>query len=218
MKKIYFVRHGESEGNVGLYVQTPEEPLTKDGIEQAEIVSKRFLSLPIDVILSSPEKRAKMTAEVIENNIKKPLEYSDLLVEFIKPSAILKKLKKDPEVKEIKKIIKANFHVSGWKHSDEENFEDLKKRAIDLLNYILTREESNIVIVTHGIFMRMIVAVAVMGKELTSHEYWKFFVTLGMDNVGITILKSNDAEDYADASVWELVTWNDHAHLEEYNK
>ena len=40
MKKIYFVRHGESEGNVGLYVQTPEEPLTKEGIKQAEILSK----------------------------------------------------------------------------------------------------------------------------------------------------------------------------------
>ena len=110
-----------------------------------------------DVILSSPEERAKKTAEIIGKYTNIPIELSDLLVEFIKPSVIIKKLKKDPKVKEIKKLLKDNFHVSGWKHSDEENFEDFKKRAVALLNYLLTRKEQNIVIATHGIFMRMLI-------------------------------------------------------------
>jgi broad specificity phosphatase PhoE len=213
--KIYFVRHGESEGNVGPFVQGPEEPLTDEGKKQAEVVSRRFLSIPIDVILASPEVRAKTTAEIIAGVINKPLDFSNLLVEFIKPSVIVKKPKKDPEVKEIKKLIKENFHVSGWKHSDEENFEDLRKRASDLLKSLLLRKEENILIVTHGIFMRMIIAVAIMGENLTSHEYWKIFISLALDNTGITVLKSNNTEEYADASPWELITWNDHTHLED---
>lgn len=211
--KVYFIRHGESEGNIGPFVQGPEESLTQDGVKQAEFMAKRFLPLSLDTILSSPEVRAKKTAEILSQNINKPIEFSDLLVEFIKPSVIIKKPKKDPKVKEIKKLMKDNFHVPGWKHSDEENFEDLKERALKLLNNLLTRKEQNIVVVTHGIFMRMLVAVAVMGKELTSREYWKFFITLGLNNTGITVFKSNDFEEYADVSQWELVTWNDHAHL-----
>jgi len=213
--KIYFVRHGESEGNIGPLVQGPEEPLTQDGVKQAEFVAKRFVSLSVDTIISSPEVRAKTTAEILANKINKSVEFNDLLVEFIKPSIIIKKPKKDPVVKEIKKLLKDNFHISSWKHSDEENFEDLKQRALKLLDHLLSRKESDIVIVTHGIFMRMIIAVAIMGNELTSHEYWKFFIALGLDNTGITVLKSNNTEEYADASPWELITWNDHAHLEE---
>ncbi|KKP92233.1 MAG: Phosphoglycerate mutase family protein [Parcubacteria group bacterium GW2011_GWA1_36_12] len=212
---VYLIRHGESEGNVGPFVQGPEESLTADGIKQAQLLGKRFQSISADVILSSPEERAKKTAEIIGKYTNIPIELSDLLVEFIKPSVIIKKLKKDPKVKEIKKLLKDNFHVSGWKHSDEENFEDFKKRAVALLNYLLTRKEQNIVIATHGIFMRMLIAVVIIGDELTSYEYWKFFVALYLDNTGITVLKSNDKELYDDAPKWELVTWNDHAHLGE---
>ena len=129
-------------------------------------------------------------------------------------SHLVKKLKKDPEVKEIKKLIKDHFHIYGWKHSDEENFEDFKKRAIKLLNYLSTRKEQNILIATHGIFMRMLLAIVVMGEELTSREYWKFFITFSLDNTGIMVLKSNDVGLYEDSPKWELITWNDHAHLD----
>ncbi len=212
--KIYFVRHGESKGNVGPFVQGPDEPLTEAGLKQAQFVAKRLESIPVDVILSSPEKRAEMTAKIISATINKPIELSNLLIEFVKPSVIVKKLKKDPEVKEIKKLIKDHFHIYGWKHSDEENFEDFKKRAIKLLNYLSTRKEQNILIATHGIFMRMLLAIVVMGEELTSREYWKFFITFSLDNTGIMVLKSNDVGLYEDSPKWELITWNDHAHLD----
>ena len=212
---IYIVRHGESEGNVGLFVQGPDEPLTSDGVKQAQAVAKRLKSIPADVILSSPEERSKKTAEIIGEYINVPIEFNDLLVEFIKPSVIIKKPKKDPEVKEIKKLLKDNFHVPGWKHSDEENFEDFKKRAIGLLNYLKTRKEKNIIITTHGIFMRILIAAVIMGSELSSYDYWKFFTTLYLDNTGITVLRSNEEEEYEDTPQWELVTWNDPAHLGE---
>lgn len=212
---VYFVRHGESEGNVGPFVQGPEESLTEDGIKQANLIAMRFQNIPVDIVLSSTEERAKKTAEIISKKISKNIEFSDLLVEFIKPSSIIKKPKKDPEVKKIKDLIKENFHVSGWRYSDEENFEDFKKRAVNLLDYLLTRKEESIVIATHGILMRMIVAVAIMGRELTSHEYWKFFTTLYLDNTGITVLSSNKNKQFPDAPDWELVVWNDRAHLGE---
>ena len=146
------------------------------------------------------------------------MKYDGILFHFgqsILSNEIIKKPKKDPEVKEIKKLLKDNFHVPGWKHSDEENFEDFKKRAIGLLNYLKTRKEKNIIITTHGIFMRILIAAVIMGSELSSYDYWKFFTTLYLDNTGITVLRSNEEEEYEDTPQWELVTWNDHAHLGE---
>lgn len=215
--KIYFVRHGESEGNIGPFIQCSEESLTIKGLRQAETIAKRFKNIPIDIILSSPEERAKKTAEIMSKEINMVLEFSDLLIEFVRPSIFNKKLKNDGEVKKIKKILKNNFHISGWKYSDEENFEDFKKRVLNFLDNLSSRKESNIIVVTHSVFMRMIIAIIIMGRNLTSYEYWNFFISLYLDNTGITILESNDlnnnTEDYIDIPMWKLITWNDHSHL-----
>ena len=63
MKKIYFVRHGECEGNVGPIRSSEESPLTKKGQKQANIVAKRCAKLSIDIIICSTMVRTKQTVE-----------------------------------------------------------------------------------------------------------------------------------------------------------
>ena len=63
--KIYFVRHGESEGNVSKIYQHNETALTPQGEKQARTLAKRFLHIPIDLIISSDLKRAKQTSEIL---------------------------------------------------------------------------------------------------------------------------------------------------------
>jgi len=67
MKTIYFVRHGESEANAagiaaggGLDVD-----LTEDGRHQAKKVGEDLRDKKIELIVSSPMKRAKNTAKII---------------------------------------------------------------------------------------------------------------------------------------------------------
>ena len=45
MKRIYFVRHGETNGNVGGYWQGPQEPLNVRGLQQADVVAERAKGL-----------------------------------------------------------------------------------------------------------------------------------------------------------------------------
>jgi len=213
MKKIYLVRHGESEGNVGPLRQGSLTLLSEVGEKQAESVTKRFENISIDKIISSPQTRARHTAEAINRVLNNPIEFSDLLIERKRPSSLIGKSKKDPTVLGIDKQINNHFHEIEWRHSDEENFQDLKNRAIRLFEHIETLEEQNILLVTHGVFMRMIASYIILGKKLTSHQYWDFFVVLEVSNTGITILEQSQFEQ--EEPRWHIITWNDHAHLGE---
>ncbi len=129
IKNIYFVRHGESEGNIS-DIRLPEtSPLTELGRKQAEYVAKRASKLPIDVMFASTMIRAQETARIISEKIGKDFESFDFFIESVVPSEHVGKTKDDPlVVKEMDKIWK-NFGVPGFKHSDEESFDELKKRA-----------------------------------------------------------------------------------------
>lgn len=211
MKRVYFIRHGEDEGTAGALRQSPVDALTDIGMQQAGVVAKRLAGVPFDIILSSTQTRAKQTAEIINSSLKKPLEYSDLLIERNNPSVILGKRKDDPEVRRIVDLFWGNFH-NNWHHSDEENFQDLKERASKAIQYIDSRTEENILIVTHGELLRMILALVLIGRELTSHQLLKVFGATELHNTGIAIFE--EAKWRSESTYWRLVTWNDCGHLQ----
>ena len=113
--------------------------------------------------------------------------------------------------------VRQNFHLPGYRHSDEENFEDFKKRALSCLEYLEGRSEQHIVVVTHGFFLRILMAAVVFGDELTGEECEHMIRSLLMDNTGVTIVRLRDAPYRLPTgelgSKWELRVWNDHAHL-----
>lgn len=78
--KLYVVRHGETVENANnCLVGRINSCLTENGICQAREVSKYFENKNIDLIVSSPLDRCKITAEVISNG-KTPIVYSDSLL------------------------------------------------------------------------------------------------------------------------------------------
>jgi broad specificity phosphatase PhoE len=70
---LYFVRHGESQGNIDNIFAGPgyPAPLTRKGRSQALAAGRDILSrkLKIDHIVASPMERAKETAEIIAATI-----------------------------------------------------------------------------------------------------------------------------------------------------
>ena len=62
---ILLIRHGETPGNAGRIVQTPDTPLSARGIAQAERLARRLERSGIASILSSDLVRATMTAECL---------------------------------------------------------------------------------------------------------------------------------------------------------
>lgn len=63
---FYLVRHGEIESNIKkVYAGWSEEPLTENGVRQAEEAGKVLTGKGIGALYCSPLKRAFQTAEII---------------------------------------------------------------------------------------------------------------------------------------------------------
>ena len=83
-KRIILLRHGESRDNINkLLSGRSDSDLTPFGNKQAKkasrFIKKRFA--PVDIIFSSPLKRAYHTALSISRLLKAPVQKEDLLIE-----------------------------------------------------------------------------------------------------------------------------------------
>lgn len=208
-KIIYFVRHGETEWNKEGIRQGPTGHLTPRGREQASATAERFpkeRGRP-QAIISSPYERTKETAEIISARLGMEVEYSDLLRERKNPTEIIGHSGTEREVRNIVDRIDQSFHADTLRYSDEENFVDLKKRASELLKYIKSRPEERIIMVTHGIFLRMIICYMLYGEKLTASEYNKISYFNPINNAGIAIVQY--IPRFIRRDKWRLIVWND---------
>ena len=74
MTTVYMVRHGETDWNRAHRMQGWSDiPLNERGREQAAFAAMALASVPLDVIYTSPLKRAEKTAEIIRGERKIPL-------------------------------------------------------------------------------------------------------------------------------------------------
>jgi len=208
MKTIYFVRHGEAEVNVSDVFGDGSSPLTPRGHEQAAFIAQRASKLPLEKIVASTMVRAQETAAHIAKRTGHPIESTDLFVERRRPSEHLGARKDDPRSIEITQTLIDHFSEPGYRFSDEENFEDLRERAGQALTHLEQMPEKHILVVTHGFFLRVLVAVAVFGKNLSGEECDRFIRTFHMENTGLSVL---GFDPKFEKSPWWV--WNDHAHL-----
>ena len=78
---IYLVRHGETPGNAGRVIQTPDTPLSARGERQARLLAGRLANADVGRILSSDLARAAGTAEALRAATEAPLDFEPLLQE-----------------------------------------------------------------------------------------------------------------------------------------
>ena len=205
---IYFVRHGESEGNKKGLHQGPEVPLSEEGIKQGKVLAERLKKHKIDVIYSSPMVRAKQTAEIISDKLKIPVESWENLKEIRNPSEIWGKSAEDERILEIKELARKKFLKGDGRYSDEETFEELNKRAKGVLEHLLLRHrEQSVLCVSHATMIKMIICKAIFGKSLTPEIFLQLREHLWLKNTGITVC------EYTDKWGWTLVNWNDTSHI-----
>lgn len=205
--KLYFVRHGESRLNAQKIHQHNDVDLSPKGIQQAKFVANRFRDIPIDIIISSSHLRAQQTAEEITLALKKQIFFTDLLGEIKRPTQLRGKHYDDPEAMHIKDMLLKNARLTDWHFSDEENFYDAKKRAEDFFKYLHLFKEENILAVTHGNFLRVLIGIVLLGESYDHEAFVRFNHVLNPVNTGITLCEVDKHGN------WKLITWNDHAHL-----
>jgi len=206
--KVYFVRHGESELNASGSHQFPHTPLSTQGLKQAEYVAKRFVSLPIEKIITSDYERALQTAEIISSRNAFPLEVNPLLREKKWPSEVAGLMKEDAEGNRIKKLLLQNAHDKDWHFSDEENVHDIFTRAQNFIDVLSTLKNNHILIVSHGTFIRTIILKMMFKDNINPDIFYTFRKFMTLNNTGLTVVSYEN-------TLWKLITWNDYAHLGE---
>lgn len=207
-KKVYLVRHGESLHGAQERYQAGDNPLSGRGVEQAKAVARRFATIAIDRIYSSPFPRVHKTAELINKVVKKEIVVSDLLRELKRPSEFVGKSIRDPEVLRIKQAMREHAYDPAWHYSDEENFYELRDRVCEALHMIEQDPHEHILVVSHAVLMKVFALVMVMGEKATHEDYDAFYHHLRLTQTGITVFEKG-------TEGWLLMTWNDYAHLGE---
>lgn len=211
MKYFYFVRHGESESNVGDFHSGSSTPLTQKGREQAQAIAERCASLPLEALIVSTYIRTKQTAEYIIAKTGLKPEESNLFTENRFISAFEGKLREDPESQAALKLVMENWGKPGFHVADEENFDDIRVRAAAALEFLANRKEQHVGIVSHGGFLRNVVGQALFAEQFDARVSNIFYHSLHvMENTALTVM-TYDEENAA--YPWRLVVWNDQAHL-----
>lgn len=210
-KIVYFVRHGQSEDNVSPVFQSADSPLSEAGRAQAVKIAQRTMHLSFAALLSSPYPRARETAEKIGALTGKTPEFSTLFTERVKPASVDGKPFTDEIAEKIWRAWDASLYTTGVKIEDGENYNDIISRADEALEFLKERKEESLLVVTHGYFLRAVVARVVLGEALSPESFKQFQKVMSMENTGLTVLRYGGA--YEEVPAWRLWIYNDHAHL-----
>lgn len=172
MITFYFLRHGQTTWNLsGKYQGSTDVPLSELGIRQAALAARWFDGMKIDAIYSSPQIRARRTAEAL-------VERQGMQVELV------------PEFRELCfgdwEGLTYDEIESRWPGAVErmyqspdtvripngESFDEVQTRTMSAMRKIMARgNDKTYVIVSHGASIRTILC-GMLGISL--HAAWQF--------------------------------------------
>ncbi|MDI9354697.1 MAG: histidine phosphatase family protein [Cyanobium sp. MAG06] len=198
-KKIFIIRHGETDCNLLGTIQNDDDKINDTGVEQANKLADTLLEinkkLTFDKILCSTLIRARKTAEILVNKLNINIEYSSDLVEISKPTRLIGVSSESQEFKDFTKISNKAYEEELDKIYDEEGYIDIKNRVERVYDLINNTDGENIILVTHGFFIRAIMTRLIFGERFEGKIFSKMANCLVTKNTGITIFAQTENND-----------------------
>ena len=188
MKKIYLIRHGETESNrKGIFRGRLDIPLSQNGKEQAADLKRYFENIPVDIVYTSPLQRAVETAESV----------------FPEHTPVKEKWLNNLDLGEWsgmeKSLVKERFPI---RFPGGERLDDVLQRSRLFFEKVFASEAETIVAVSHRSVVKVMIAAA-LGVE--RNYYWRFH----LDNASVSLLH------YEMERGFTLVKLNDTHHLKD---
>jgi broad specificity phosphatase PhoE len=203
MVNLYLIRHGRQDSTLC----NVDVGLSPEGRLQAELLRDRLKLYNIDALYSSNLIRARQTAEIINKAFNLPHEIREEIREI---SFGLMEGKSDEYIEE---------HYHAFREEQQKLLEDIPypggengtsvyERAMPVIQEIVQSGRNNIVVVTHGGIIRVLLA-ALFGRS----QAGRFLFGISLENTGITHLIYSPQDDR-----FYLERFNDFAHLEGHPK
>lgn len=199
MINLFLVRHGRQNSTLC----NVDVELSPEGCIQAELLGERLINYNIDALYSSNLVRARQTAEILN----KTLGLEHRIREDIKEISFgLMEGKSDEYNDEHFRDFKIEQQklLEDIPYPGGENGTSVYERAMPVIQDIIQSGNNNIVIVTHGGTIRVLMA-ALFGKNQAK----RFLFGVSLENTSITQLVYNPQRDR-----FYLERFNDCAHLE----
>lgn len=181
---ICLIRHGETDWNASGRLQGREDiELNKAGRKQALMVAGYLLKSDWDLIITSPLKRASESARIIASQLSLPEPVIiDQLHErdYGEASGML------PDERRLR--------YPDGKFPGQEDFEDLRKRAMNTISEIVSKYPGKrIIVVSHGAWINSVL------YSVSSAEYGSFKTRL--KNACLNLLNFS-------AETWNVIFYN----------
>ncbi|GAA0133948.1 histidine phosphatase family protein [Paenibacillus sp. YSY-4.3] len=141
MKRIYLIRHCKADG------QEPDAQLTSEGQLQADQLAALFIAKQIDYIISSSYERAVSTIRPLAEALNMTIHMDNRLCERVLSAE---------EIDDWMEKLKESFEDLDMKLSGGESSREAMMRGISVIEEIIDRPEMNIVVVTHGNLLSLI--------------------------------------------------------------
>lgn len=142
---IYITRHGQTDWNVARKVQGKADiDLNSKGLEQAQVTKEHLDQEKIDLIICSPLRRAKQTAEIINEGRNIPIVFDKWIAE------------RDFGEHEGKKKDEFDYngywsYKSNFSYERAENIKEFFTRIYTFLDKVKKQYvDKNILLLTHG--------------------------------------------------------------------
>ncbi|NLF25644.1 MAG: histidine phosphatase family protein [Deltaproteobacteria bacterium] len=204
---LYVSRHARTEGNAGgALLGRSDEPLTAQGIVEAERLGRWLADRGIDRIFSSPQRRAYETAKIVAQSLPGRIEVrtDERLREMdfgIFEGLNLEEIAKQfPELHQQRRLDKLNFTIP-----EGESYQLVYDRMVSFL-----REQSGksaTLVITHGTALKLLL-LAVTSMSLAEIESFRY---------GNTALFAFDLPGDEKNLKGKVLLFNSLAHLDESN-
>lgn len=208
--RLLLIRHGQTDHNTQGFVSGRNDiPINETGHEQAKIMAQRVKEeFPIDVLYSSPLKRAIQTAQYLSQACNLPVTPDQNLIEYGFGEIANTQIK---NLRETKPELSSN--VDDWFHGEysdspvrpnipgSEPFDELKSRIQAFTDMILEKHTGKLVAaVSHGGLIKSFIFYHVGGDFSRYVPFW-------VDNVSLSII-----DFYKGRPVIRLFNDNSHIH------
>lgn len=182
LTKIYLIRHGETEWNkIGKLQGSSDIKLLPEGIQQAHLLAEHAPFHAVDAIYSSDLSRAVMTAEILAEKFGLPV---------IKEQGLRETSFGDWEGQFLSELAIEN--PGGFEYfftkpdkvqpPNGETFLESQARIMNALDEIIAdNEDKNIIVVSHGAAIRLIICAAL---EIRIRKMW----AIGQYNMAVNVL------------------------------
>lgn len=207
---LYLIRHGKTDTHLENKRQSPTTPLGELGKKQAEALAEKMHLTKIDHLYSSDWPRAVQTAEYLSKSLSLEIKTHPHVHEIEKHSQ-LNDVADDSEInKRYLREAMENKDDFDWKFDGQgESLNDIISRAQKVIDFLEDQHPSDTVaIVSHGIFIMVMTALILLGKEWDKKTFRKLSWALKVSNGGISSFKYDPQTKY-----WTMTCFNDHSHL-----